>query len=57
MMSGEYRNLLLLVQVLHNPGFRGNKLRGRNSELHEFGECGGEAANKPDCQLLKNAGS
>ena len=32
----EPRSLLLFVQVLHNPGFRGNKLGGRDSELHEL---------------------
>jgi hypothetical protein len=32
----EPKSLLLLVQVLHNPGFRGNKLGGRDTELHEL---------------------
>jgi len=40
---GEYGNLLLLVQILQNPGFRGNKLGGWNAELHELRKCGREA--------------
>lgn len=54
MMLGKYEHLLLLVQILHNPGFRGNKLRGWNAEFHELGKCSGEAVNGPDCQFLEN---
>lgn len=43
-------NLLLLVQILHDPRFRSNKLRSWNAELHELGKRGREAVNKPGCQ-------
>jgi hypothetical protein len=43
----EYKTLLL-VQVFHDPWFRGNKLRGRDTELHQLGERSSEATNKPD---------
>ena len=48
-MMYEYKTLLLLVQVLHDPGFRGNKLRSRDTELHQLGKCGSEATSKPGC--------
>ena len=51
---GKWQVGLLLVPVLHNPGLLGNKLRGRNAQLHEPSKCGRKAANKPVCQLPKN---
>lgn len=50
MMLGEYNNLLLLVQVLHDPRFRNNKLRGRDAEFHQLGKGSREAINEPGCQ-------
>ena len=41
--------LLLLVQILHDPGFRSNELGGRDTELHQLGKCGSKATNEPGC--------
>lgn len=49
MVLSEYKNLLLLVQVLHDPGFRVGKLRGRDTEFHQFREGSREAINEPGC--------
>ena len=43
----EYKTLLLLVQVFHDPGFRGNKLRVRDTEFHQLGERDSETTNRP----------
>ena len=51
-MLGKCKNLLLLVQALHDPGFRGNELRGRDPELHQLRKRGRETSNKPGCQFL-----
>lgn len=48
-MMHEYKTLLLLVQALHDPGFRSNKLGSRDTELHQLGKRGSEATNKPGC--------
>ena len=45
-MLGEYKNLLLLVQVLHDPMLRGNKLGGRDTKFHQFRVCSREAIKK-----------
>lgn len=46
MRLGKHKNLLLLVQVLHNPRVRSDKLRGRDAEFHQLSEGGREAINE-----------
>jgi hypothetical protein len=50
MVPDEYKNLLLLlVQVLHDPRFRSNKLRCRNTKFHQLSEGSRETINEPVC--------